>query len=137
MDLFKDIIYGNFISIKPLFIGIIGDYHRFMYRAYRLFKIPWDDLINKLFRWGIEWQHLQKHSAVQRNDGAYKCINSSCQTRKVEITVSVCVCVPMPTHCTITCFGFHARWIDAIKCGLFFNHAPLGQTTLCVGWVSA
>ena len=46
---------------------------------------------------------------------------------------SVCVCVPMPTHCTITCFGFHARWIDGVECGLFSNHALLGQTTLRVG----
>ena len=38
----------------------------------------------------------------------------------------------MPTHCTITCVGFHARWIDGVKCGLFSNHAPLGQTTLRV-----
>ena len=38
------------------------------------------------------------------------------------------MCVPMPTHCTITCFGFHARWIDGVECGLFSNHAPLGQT---------
>ena len=30
----------------------------------------------------------------------------------------MCVCVPMPTHCTITCFGFRA------------SHAPLGQITL-------
>ena len=45
-----------------------------------------------------------------------------------NILANVCVvCVPMPTHCTITCFGFHARWIDGIKCGLFSNHAPLGQ----------
>ena len=42
-------------------------------------------------------------------------------------------CVPMPTHCTITCFRFHSRWIDGVKCGLFSNHAPLGQTTLHVG----
>ena len=41
--------------------------------------------------------------------------------------------VLMPTHCTITCFGFHARWIDGVKCGLFSNHAPLGKTTLRVG----
>ena len=41
-----------------------------------------------------------------------------------------CVCVPMPTHCTITRFWFHARWIDGVKCGLFSNHAPLRQTTL-------
>ena len=40
------------------------------------------------------------------------------------------------THCTITRFEFHARWIDGVKCGLFFNHAPLGQTTLRVGRVS-
>ena len=33
-------------------------------------------------------------------------------------------------------FGFHARWIAGVKCGLFSNHAPLGQTTLCVGRVS-
>ena len=50
--------------------------------------------------------------------------------------VCVCVCVPMPTHCTITRFGFHARWIDDVKCGLFSNHAPLGQTTLRVGGIS-
>ena len=24
-------------------------------------------------------------------------------------------------------FGFHARWIDGVKCGLFSNHAPLGR----------
>ena len=33
--------------------------------------------------------------------------------------VYVCAFVPMPTHCTITCFGFHIRWIDGIECGLF------------------
>ena len=42
--------------------------------------------------------------------------------------VYVCVCVPIPTHCTITRFGFHARWIYGVECGLFSNHAPLGQT---------
>ena len=45
-------------------------------------------------------------------------------------------CVPMPTHCTITRFRFHARRIDGVECGLFSNHAPLGQTTLRVGRVS-
>ena len=40
------------------------------------------------------------------------------------------MCVPLPTHCTITCFGFHARWIDVVKCGLFSNHALLGQTNV-------
>ena len=29
--------------------------------------------------------------------------------------------VPMPTHCTIMRFGFHARWIDGVKCGLFLE----------------
>ena len=45
------------------------------------------------------------------------------------------VCVPMPTQCTIKRFWFHTTWIDDVKCGLFSNHAPLGQTTLRVGWV--
>ena len=49
---------------------------------------------------------------------------------------SVFACVPMPTHCTSIRFGFHARWIDGVKCGLFTNHAPPGQTTLRVGRVS-
>ena len=40
------------------------------------------------------------------------------------------VCVPMPTHCTITRFGFHARQRDGVKCDLLLTHAPLGQTTL-------
>ena len=40
----------------------------------------------------------------------------------------------MPTHYTITCFGFHVGGIDGIECGLFSNHAPLGQTTLRYVW---
>ena len=48
----------------------------------------------------------------------------------------VCVCVPMPTHCTISCFGFRSRQIDGVGCDLFSIHAPLGQTTLRVGQVS-
>ena len=39
------------------------------------------------------------------------------------------MCVPMPTHCTITSFGFHARRIDGVECDLLSNHAPIGQTT--------
>ena len=54
----------------------------------------------------------------------------------VNKCVCVCVCFPMPTHCTIACFGFHARRINGIECGLFSIHAPLGQTTLRVGQVS-
>ena len=42
------------------------------------------------------------------------------------------VSVLMPTHCTITRFGFCAMRIDGVKYGLFSNHAPLGQTTLRV-----
>ena len=41
----------------------------------------------------------------------------------------LCVCFPMPTHCTITCFGFRARRMDGVECGLFSIHAPLGQIT--------
>ena len=48
----------------------------------------------------------------------------------------VFVCVPMPTHCTIMRFRFCTGQINGVNCGLFFNHAPLGQTTLRVGWVS-
>ena len=50
--------------------------------------------------------------------------------------VCVCLCVTMPIHCTSTRFGFHARQIDGIECGLFSNHTPLGQTTLRVRRVS-
>ena len=42
----------------------------------------------------------------------------------------------MPTHCTITRFGFRTRRIDGVECGLFSNHVPLGQTALRVGRVS-
>ena len=41
----------------------------------------------------------------------------------------------MLTHCTITRFRFRARQIDGVKCGLFSNHAPLGQIILRVGRV--
>ena len=50
--------------------------------------------------------------------------------------ISQTVCVPMPTHCTITCFGFRARRIDGVECGIFSILAPLGQTILRVGRVS-
>ena len=49
------------------------------------------------------------------------------------VCVCVCVFVAMSTHCTITRFGFRARRIDGVECGLFSNHAPLGRTTLRVG----
>ena len=67
--------------------------------------------------------------------GSYSDFNSCSPT---EFHTSVLytfhkMCVPMPTHCTIVCFEFHARRIDGVKCGLFSNHAPLGQTTLLVG----
>ena len=40
---------------------------------------------------------------------------------------NLCVCVPMPTHCTITHLGFRTRQIDGVECGLFSIHAPLGR----------
>ena len=52
-----------------------------------------------------------------------------------SVLVNVVV-VPMPTHCTITRFGFRARRIHGVECGLFSNYAPLGQATLRVGRVS-
>ena len=70
----------------------------------------------------------------------YDILNSFADIRSaLEFTMyctctPITMCVPMPTHCTITYFGFHAWWIDGVKCDLFLNHAPLGQTTLCVGW---
>ena len=42
----------------------------------------------------------------------------------------MCVCVTMPTHCTITRFGFRGGRIDGVERGLFSNHASLEQTTL-------
>ena len=48
----------------------------------------------------------------------------------LPMCVCVCVCVcsnANPLHYFMR-FGFHARWIDGFKCGLFSNHAPLGQT---------
>ena len=47
----------------------------------------------------------------------------------------VCVCVHVfqcRPNCTIMCLGFCTRWIDGVECGLFFIHAPLGQTKFCV-----
>ena len=48
----------------------------------------------------------------------------------MEDVIVMCMCVPMPTHCTITRFRFRTRQIDGVKCGLFLNHALLGQATL-------
>ena len=77
------------------------------------------------------------YSEWQRGgDECYSGSNPRRQTSTTQGYKSVCVCVPMPTHCTITRFGFRARRIDDVECGLFSNHATLGQTTLRVGWIS-
>ena len=55
---------------------------------------------------------------------------------RCTLKVHKCLFVPMPIHCTIRRFGFRARRIDGVECGLFSNHASLGQTTLRVGRVS-
>ena len=59
-------------------------------------------------------------------------IHPSYMTIPLELSILNSVCVIMPTHCTITRFGFRARRIDGVECGIFPNHAPLGQTTLRV-----
>ena len=46
---------------------------------------------------------------------------------------NMCVCVPMPTHCTITCFGFRTRQIDGVECGLFSNHHRLDRPHYVLG----
>ena len=62
------------------------------------------------------------------------CVYNNAIVIKARIFV---LCVPMPTHCTIMCFGFRARQIEGIECGLFSTHAPLGPdhitygTTIC------
>ena len=56
--------------------------------------------------------------------------------KTIQQSHNVCLSVLMPTHCTITHFGFRTKRKDGIKCGLFLNHAPLEQTTLSVGRVS-
>ena len=40
----------------------------------------------------------------------------------------IAMCIPMPTHCTITRFGVRPRWIDGVECCLFSSLAPLRQT---------
>ena len=62
-------------------------------------------------------------------------VSYSSTVQSIGINIGVCVYVPMPTHCIITCFGLCARQIDGIECGLFSIHALLGQTTLRVGRV--
>ena len=68
--------------------------------------------------------------------GSFTCCKSTTRDPWLYFPSDGSVCVPVPTHCTIACFGFHARWIDGVKCCLFSNHAPPGQTTLRVRWVS-
>ena len=74
-------------------------------------------------------QHLTK--SIINQDA--EILNTPNEIIKINYCVCVCVCVPMPTHWTIMCFGFRTRQIDGVECGLFSNHAPLGQTTLRVG----
>ena len=60
---------------------------------------------------------------------------------ELEKSICVCVCFPMPTHCTITRFGFHASRVDVVKCGLFSNqrtaiadHITCGTSICIVYW---
>ena len=68
---------------------------------------------------------------TNRNHDTEKVFHFTCEGSREK-----CLFVSMPTHCTIMRFGFRARRIDGVECGLFSNHAPLGQTTLRVGRVS-
>ena len=53
------------------------------------------------------------------------------------IEIQKCVLyVPMPTHCTITCFGFHAVWIDGIRVVYFQFMHLLGRPCYVRGCVS-
>ena len=83
----------------------------------------------------MEWRRRKLGTSVVGGERLTACSTETPSMRTLKIPI-LCICVLMPTHCTITCFGFHARWIDGVQCGLFSNHAPLGQTTLRVGWVS-
>ena len=84
----------------------------------------------------LKEENINTAAVIVREDQRIT-LRSLSEILKISLgSTHMCVCVPMPTHCTITCFGFHTRWIDGVKCGLFSNHALLGQTTLRVGRVS-
>ena len=55
-------------------------------------------------------------------------------TSRDRVNRASSACVACPDGSPL--LEFHTRQIDGIECGLFSIHAPLGQTTLRVGWVS-
>ena len=63
------------------------------------------------------------------------------ETHASQLYLRICIFCLFVLYCVCSnanllhnyCFRFHARWIDGVECGLFSNHAPLGQTTLRVG----
>ena len=79
----------------------------------------------------LYWENNQNFSTNLYWDEKLKCTNLITQfsvwTELYFHTRDVCL-FQMPTHCTITRFGFRAMRIDRDECDQFSNHAPLGQT---------
>ena len=101
------------------------------FRPPRSPNIIWPSLSSIIIHYGHQWPEMLTRSKTL-NIHIHKvriCI--------IIIIIHIIVCLfPMPTHCTITFFGFCARRIDSVEYGLFSVHTLLGQTTLRVGRVS-
>ena len=80
---------------------------------------PLERISSRLF------QEVQKNVCAEHHTARVK-TSISDRNRFEVIYTYMCVCVPMPTHCTIMRFGFRTRRIDGVKRGLFSIHAPLG-----------
>ena len=109
--------------------------------------VPGGRLCMKLLNWEI--LNVLKYKILKQNHyfQKVKFAKITCHIyilRHSRKYVSQCVCVfffPMPTHCTITRFGFRAGRIDGIECGLFFSsrtawadHITYGTSIYVVYW---
>ena len=92
---------------------------------------------NQLLRYVMHVQCMFKSVIWQQPLQSVLALRSCSATDLILMHVQiVCVCVFQCQPTALMHFGFHARWPDGVKCCLFSNHAPLGQTTLRVGRVS-
>ena len=77
------------------------------------------------YKWSERWHEMNEWVRIW----------NEMKWRRLKVG-NVCMCVLMPTHCTITCFRFCAMRIDDVMWSFFSIHAPLRQTTLHGGCVA-
>ena len=91
------------------------------------YKIVYVTRRENLYRYSLRYS-VPRLRLVRETSRSYSKVPFS-----LLVTQITNVCSNAYTTALLCALGFRTRWIDGIECDLFSIHAPLGQTTLCVG----